>query len=209
MIRHLFVDFDGTLVDSRVRQYELFVRLIGKTTLTLAEYWNAKRDGIKQSDMLEKYAKCTHEEMRAFKDKWMEAIEDSQRLQADELIAGVPAFLGEASKHFQLYLVTGRQYRERLIDQMQQLHIESYFTGILNTAQRIPKAHLVKANVELGDGDVFIGDSGEDILAGRELGIFTVGVSSGASTNERLVKYEPNLIVNSVAGLEPQALGVS
>lgn len=209
MIRRLFVDFDGTLVDSRVRQYKLFIELIGSTTLTLSEYWNAKRDGIKQSDMLSKYTNCTNEERRAFKGKWMEAIEDPQRLLADELIAGAPAFLGEASKHFNLYLVTGRQHRERLIDQMQKLCIESYFTGILNTAQRIRKAHLVHANVELGHGDVFIGDSAEDIQAGKELGIFTVGVTSGASTNERLVKYAPNLIVRSVAELVPKALGVS
>lgn len=209
MIRRLFIDFDGTLVDSRLRQYELFVELAGKTSLSFSEYWSAKRAGIKQSDMLAKYAICTPDQTLAFKGKWMEAIEDPQRLQTDVLIAGVPAFLGEAAKHFQLYLVTGRQHRERLIDQMQQLCIESYFTSILNTAQRIPKAHLVQANVELGDGDVFIGDSGEDILAGKELGIFTVGVTSGASVDERLEKYAPNLIVGSVAELVPHALGLS
>jgi len=209
MSRHLFIDFDGTLVDSRLRQYELFVELAGKTSLSFSEYWSAKRAGVKQSDMLAKYANCTSDQTLAFKGKWMDAIEDPQRLQTDVLIAGVPAFLVEAAKHFQLYLVTGRQHHERLIDQMQQLCIESYFTGILNTAQRIPKAHLVQANVELGDGDVFIGDSGEDILAGKELGIFTVGVTSGASIVERLEKYAPNLIVGSVAELVPQALGLS
>lgn len=208
MIRRLFVDFDGTLVDSRVRQYDLFVELIGKSTLTLDEYWNAKRDGVKQGDMLLKYANFTSEEIRVFKDKWMEAIEEPQRLLADELIEGAQEFLDEASKYFKLYLVTGRQHRERLIDQMQKLRIESYFTGILNTAQHIPKAHLVQANVELGDGDVFIGDSGEDILAGKELAIFTIGVTSGSSTAERLEKYVPNLIAESVAELVPQALGV-
>ena len=139
----------------------------------------------------------------------MEEIEDPQRLKTDALIEGVPAFLGEASKHFQLYLVTGRQHRDRLIDQMQQLGIYSNFTDILNTAQRMPKAQLVRANVELRDGGVFIGDSGEDILAGKELGIFTVGVTSGASTGERLEKYVPNLIVHSVAELVPQTLGLS
>lgn len=209
MIRRLFVDFDGTLVDSKVRQYELFIELIGTTSLSFSEYWSEKRAGIKQSDMLAKYTNTTSNQRAAFKGKWIEAIEDPQRLKMDVLIEGVPAFVGEASKHFQLYLVTGRQHRDRLIDQMQQLGIASFFTGILNTAQRIPKAHLVQANVELGDGGVFIGDSGEDILAGKELGIFTVGVTSGASTGERLEKYAPNLIVDSVAELVPQTLGLS
>lgn len=205
MARHLFLDFDGTLVDSRHRQFELFVELTG-STLSLDEYWNAKRAGLKQSDMLERYAKCAPEEMRAFKDKWMEMIEDTHRLRTDILIEGVPTFLGEASKHFILYLVTGRQYRERLIDQMQQLHIDHYFADILNTAQRTPKAELLRAKLQLGD-DVFVGDSAEDILAGKELGIFTVGVTSGASSAEQLKKYAPNLIVGSVKELVPHTLG--
>lgn len=209
MIRHLFVDFDGTLIDSKLRQYELFVELIGETSLTISEYWSAKRAGVKQSDMLAKYVNCTPDQTAAFKGRWMEAIENPHRLKMDALIKGVPAFLEEASKHFQLYLVTGRQHRELLIDQMRQLGIESYFTGILNTAQRIAKAHLVKASIGLGDCDVFIGDSEEDILAGKELGIFTVGVISGASAVERLEKYNPNLIVDSVAELVPQTLGLS
>lgn len=209
MIRRLLIDFDGTLVDSRRRQYELFVELVGDATLSLAEYWNAKRTGIKQSDMLKKYFKYAPEEIRAFKVKWMETIEEPQRLQSDELIAGVPTFLDEASKQFTLYLVSGRQHRERLIDQMHKLHIFNYFNGILNTAQRFPKATLVQANIELDYSDAFIGDSGEDILTGKELGIFTVGVTSGASTYENLAKYMPDLIVGSVAELAPQALGMS
>lgn len=209
MVRHLFVDFDGTLVDSRVRQYELFVELIGKRDLTLDEYWSEKRVGIKQGDMLLKYANFSDEEKSAFKDRWNEAIEESRRLLADELIAGASEFLAEASKHFQLFLVTGRQHKKLLIDQMQRLNIESYFSGVLNTAHRMPKAQFVRTNVELSDEDVFIGDSNEDILAGKELGLFTVGVTSGASTSERLMKYRPNLIVASVAELRPQMLGFS
>jgi len=208
MTRRLFIDFDGTLIDSRVRQYELFVEICGNTTITLGEYWNAKRDGINQSDMLSKYAEFTPDEEWVFKKKWMEAIEEQTRLLQDELIDNAQAFLSESAKHFNLYLVTGRQHRDRLIDQMQQLGIVRYFSGVLNTAQRIPKAQLVRANAASATGDVFIGDSGEDILAGKELGIFTVGVTSGASTAERLVKYGPNLIVNSVAELEPLSLGV-
>lgn len=207
MTRRLFIDFDGTLIDSRRRQYELFVELVGKVTLSIEEYWHAKRAGIKQIDMLKQYSKFAPQELCAFMGRWMEAIEDPQRLQKDELIAGVPAFLSEASKQFDLYLVTGRQNRERLIDQMQKLHIDNYFSDILNTAQRLPKADLVQASVDFGDGDVFIGDSGEDILAGKELGLFTVGVTSGASSDEWLAKYVPNLIVGSVAELVPQNLG--
>lgn len=208
MTRRLFLDFDGTLIDSRLRQFELFVELSGNTTITLGEYWNAKRDGIIQSDMLTKYAKFTPNEEWIFKKKWMEAIEEQSRLLRDDVIDNAHAFLSESAKHFNLYLVTGRQHRDRLIDQIQKLGIERYFSGVLNTAQRISKAQLVRANTASAIGDIFIGDSGEDILAGKELGIFTVGVTSGASTAERLLKYEPNIIVNSVAELQPLSLAM-
>lgn len=208
MVKRLFIDFDGTLVDSRRRQYDLFVELVGDITLSVEEYWNAKRCGTNQKEMLKKYSKLPLDQSFSFLGKWMEMIEDPQRLENDELIEGVPAFLDEASKHFNLYLVTGRQSRDLLINQMLKLNIYDYFTDIFNTGQRIGKADCVRANIELGDDDVFIGDSGEDILAGKELGIFTVGVTSGASNRERLIKYVPNLIIESVSELPPLILGV-
>jgi phosphoglycolate phosphatase len=208
MTRRLFVDFDGTIVDSRVRQYQLFVELTGNTNITLGEYWNAKRDGINQKNMLSKYAKFTPDEELIFKKKWMEVIEDHSRLLYDELIDNVQAFLSESAKHFNLYLVTGRQHRDRLIDQMKQLGIDHYFSVVLNTAQRLPKEQLIRTNTFAAKGDVFIGDSGEDIFAGKQLGIFTVGVTTGAATHERLLKYEPNLIVNSLTDLDPLTLGM-
>lgn len=209
MNRQLLIDFDGTLIDSRKRQFELFIELAGETTLSLEEYWKAKRRGINQNDMLKKYTQLGPDDMGAFMGKWMESIEDFHRLNKDVLIAGVPVFLEQASKKFSLYLVTGRQSRELLIDQLLKMNIYRYFTGVLNTAQRSAKADLVHASIEVSEGDIFIGDSGEDIVAGKALGLFTVGVASGASSSERLAKYLPDLIVGSVAELDPQTLGVN
>jgi phosphoglycolate phosphatase len=166
-----------------------------------------KRAGIKQRDMLVKYSHCSPAEILSFKDTWMAEIEAPNRLQSDELIAGAPSFLVNAADHFELHLVTGRQHHDRLIEQMQQLRIADYFTGIHNTAQRLLKADIVRRNTAKDAKDVFIGDSGEDVLAGKTLGIFTVGVTSGASSTEQLERYTPDLIVNSVADLVPHTLG--
>ena len=208
MDRNLFIDYDGTLIDSRRRQYELFVELAGNVDISLKQYWYDKRKGMKQSDMLKKYLNFTTEEISDFSSLWMKSIEDSERLKADELIAGVPEFLDGVKRHFNLHLVTGRQNHEFLIRQMQALEVYGYFASILNTAQCISKSNLICAHVKVGKEDVIIGDSEEDVLAGKELKIYTVAVTSGATSYEKLKELTPNLILESVAECDLLALNV-
>jgi len=210
MDRRLFLDFDGTLVDSRQRQHALFIELSGASELDLDLYWREKRAGKKQADMLNEYCALTAPQMAQFKHDWMAQIEAPERLASDTLIAGVAAFLEQAARHFSLHLVTGRQHREHLLEQMRRLGIDGFFSTILNTAQQCSKTMLVSATegFQKNHADVFIGDTGEDILAGKELGAYTVGVASGATDANRLKKYAPDLIVESVAALLPSTLGV-
>ena len=44
----------------------------------------------------------------------------------------------------------------------------------------------------------FVGDTGEDILVGKRLGMRTCGVLTGFLSYERLSDYEPELICSSV-----------
>lgn len=206
MTKHLFLDFDGTLIDSRRRQYALFTELVGEDRFTFEEYWHLKHLGADQARMLSEHYGYSEEQRAVFKKAWMEEIESPHRLEADELFPCVPAFLEAASRHFALYLVTARQHHDRLVEQMSRLEIRPYFTGILNTAQRISKADLVRKTVEVGAEDVFVGDTGEDIQAGQNLGIMAVGTASGVMSIDRLKKYAPDLLVNSVAELLPAIL---
>ncbi|NHC08155.1 HAD family hydrolase [Azonexus fungiphilus] len=204
--KHLFLDFDGTLIDSRRRQYELFTELVGEDKFTFEKYWCLKRLGADQAKMLSEHYGYSEEQRASFKKAWMEEIESPCRLDLDELFPCVPSFLDAASRYFELYLVTARQHHDRLVDQMRRLEIWHNFTGILNTAQRVSKADLVRNTVEVGAGDIFVGDTGEDILAGQNLGIIAVGVASGVMSVDRLKKYSPDLLVNSVSELLPTIL---
>jgi phosphoglycolate phosphatase len=208
LTRRLFLDLDGTLVDSRRRQYELFLELGRPEALSFEEYWRCKRAGINQGEMLRRYCALPEARLAEFKSSWLDAIEAPERLEADQVISGVPDFLGKAAAHFELYLVTGRQHYDRLVTQMKKLGIHERFTGILNTEQRRSKVDLVRSRVSCASGDVFVGDMGEDIVTGKELGLYTVGVTSGAYAAESLAKYGPDLIVGSVAELDPAVLGV-
>jgi phosphoglycolate phosphatase len=209
MTRRLLLDFDGTLVDSRRRQYELFMELAGAPPLPFDEYWRRKRAGMTQPEMLRSFCRYTEVDIASFRRRWLATIEEPARLDVDVLIAGVPEFLERARRGCELYLVTGRQHFDSLVAQMRKLGIHSAFMGVLNTEQRRTKLDLVRSCGAPGGQDVFIGDTGEDILTGKELGAYTVGVTSGASSAETLRRYAPDLVVDSVAALDPMHLGRS
>jgi phosphoglycolate phosphatase len=198
MHRRLLIDFDGTLVDSSRRQFNLFVELSGINSISFSEYWKAKRSGIKQSELLKNYSLDGSHKHRDFMEKWLKKIEEPKRLREDSLIEGAKAFLLEANKYFQVICITNRQFRNRLLDQMKYLGIEKNFSKILNTSGKTSKHCLVKSNLTININDIFIGDSDEDIRAGKELGLFTIGVTSGGSTRFRLKGYKPNIIIDSV-----------
>jgi len=43
-----------------------------------------------------------------------------------------------------------------------------------------------------------IGDMPSDITAGREAGLWTIGIASGVSKKEILLEYKPDLLINSL-----------
>lgn len=208
MTRRLLLDCDGTLVDSRRRQHQLFVDLAPGATIGFDEYWQHKRAGMLQAEMLQRYTRINDAAaIAAFKAGWMAAIEAPQRLDDDVLIDGVADFLTRARAEFELVLVTGRQHFEHLMNQLERLGIAALFGRVLNTRQSTSKVALVQSHFACTADDVFIGDTGEDIVTGKALGLYTVGVTSGASSAATLQRYAPDLVADSVATLELARLG--
>jgi phosphoglycolate phosphatase len=197
MIRYLFIDFDGTLVDSSKRQYNLFVEL-SKTSISLSDYWNAKRSGVKQTELLSIHSNQLCRKQSTFMMRWLKKIEQPHRLQDDCLFEGVHSFLSQAKRYFQLYCITNRQYRQRLVNQMKNLGIEKYFCNVICTCGKTSKEFLLRRRFNLSSYDIIIGDSDEDVLTGKNLGLITIGVKSGASTEARLRCLKPDIIISSV-----------
>ncbi len=52
---------------------------------------------------------------------------------------------------------------------------------------------------------VFVGDYWPDMISGREVGVFTVGVLTGLESSEKLLKYGANVVIESVKYL-PQII---
>lgn len=203
MLSNLFVDLDGTLIDSKGRQYALFRELLElECPLSFSDYWRLKRSGATQKDILVNNFGYSREGVETFKKRWMTSVEDVKRLRTDTVIPGIPTALGALSNSFSVYLVTARQHQTALCEQLEWLGLYKFFREILCTGQQLSKSELVQSRVSASDGDIFIGDTGEDIVAGKSLGITSVAVLTGVCSRALLEPYSPDFILDSFSNLE-------
>ncbi|MFY0604276.1 MAG: HAD family hydrolase [Flavobacteriaceae bacterium] len=195
----VFFDFDGTLIDSRKRLYELFKHLVPESHFTFDEYWELKRAGIGHSEILKKKWGYTQGQIIQFTNNWMRLIEEEDWIKYDVPIDGVTEYLEFLSnKNIELYLITNRQKKEILIDQIKHLEWERFFKKILVTEQKITKSDCIKPYIINNNNCFLIADTGQDIKEGNSLGIHTVAVSSGFLSKEKLEQYNPESIIDDV-----------
>ncbi len=197
MVRNLFLDFDGTLIDSRQRQYQLFCDLVPESLLSFDEYWLIKRQKVSQANMLSKYFGYDDTRIAAMHAEWMKKIEEPARLALDMPFDGVDVLLNEISTQFTLYLVTARQKPDLVIKQLGNLDWKAMFTQVLVTEQRFRKLELIEHNVAYSSSDVMVGDTGEDIMVGKSLGLRTVAVTYGILNADILGSYSPDVLIDS------------
>ncbi|MCU7842311.1 MAG: HAD hydrolase-like protein [Candidatus Thiodiazotropha sp. (ex Monitilora ramsayi)] len=202
MPRKFFVDFDGTLIDSRARLFNLFEELAPDNNLSFDAYWKIKRKRTNQEQMLRNWLYYSDSQIKEFKKMWLHRVEEPERLAMDSPIPGAVEFLKKSSKLGKLYLVTARQHPQYVYEQLSSMKMNTYFEDVYVTEQKVGKSELILSNTQFEGGDVFIGDSGEDILCGKELNLKTVAVTTGVLNNYMLKQYEPTMIVNSVEELD-------
>ena len=194
----IIIDLDGTLIDSRERLYRLFQYLVPVSSLSFDEYWNYKRNKIDhQKILLEKFY-YTPEDFAVFKKEWMNKIEIDEWLQFDKPFEGVTDYLAEMHHHHQLFLATARQSEELALRQIQQFKWAKLFTKIFITGGKLEKYDLINQSLIVTQQDWIIGDTGKDIQVGKQLGIKTAAVLSGFLNKEKLLEYEPDLIINTI-----------
>ncbi|MEJ2279290.1 MAG: HAD family hydrolase [Candidatus Lokiarchaeota archaeon] len=124
------------------------------------------------------------------------------------LFPEVETLLKHLSKDLDLYVVSHSQTKN-IINHLEKHNLKKFFKGIfgadnLPVLKPDPKVfHPVMRNYKPFHGDDFIviGDMPTDIEAGREAGIWTIGITSGISDKEVLKHSKPDLIISSLAEL--------
>lgn len=191
--RKIFFDLDGTLIDSSIRMYRLFCLLITNCKMSYDEYWNIKRQGVSQKEMLIKYFNFNENQCNIFHDSWMSKIEEDNILLLDSLFIDTDKVLEKLYKANDLFVVTARQKKDKTRSQLKKLQIDKFFQDILITEQKIDKYLIIKNKLSsINSNDIIIGDTKEDIETGIKLGIRKFAVTTGMLNYERLKTYNPD-----------------
>ena len=199
----IIFDLDGTLICSKKRLYELFCNLIQSRDLSFSDYWNLKYIGNSNQDILRERFDYTKAEISNFVNGWMKKIESDYYLEMDTLIDGTIEFLERIIQNNSLYFCTARQSTCQVAKQLESLSISKYFENIFVTEQKNSKAELLKnSGLKFTKHDWIIGDTGHDIITGKEIGINTCAVLSGFMSLDALIGYSPDIIVANIAKID-------
>ncbi len=200
---NLFLDFDGTLIDSRERLYRLFQYFVPRSKFTFQEYWEIKRQGLSHSYILSQILTYSESEIVDFNNFWHSKIELPEWLALDEPFANVSNHLRELKRSNELHLVTARQNKLAVHEQLVRFGWTNCFSTVLVTEQTIDKKTLIERSVKVEADDWMISDAGKDIETGKALGMKTAAVLSGFLSRETLTKYNPDLIIESILDFKP------
>ena len=208
----LYFDLDGTLVDVRKRHYAAYadtMRELGLTPLPEQTYWDARRDGASNADLMGNVDTECHSR---FAEKWLARVESPSYVRLDTLIPGARATLAALRESYELVLVTMRQDRQSLLEQLDELSLRKFFSAVYSrdgSDQPQSKSKLIRLFDDNVPGDAaVIGDSEADVEAARELGIESVCVTSGVRSRRYLDELEPDEVVSTIVQL-PRILPAS
>jgi phosphoglycolate phosphatase len=192
---NIFCDLDGTLIDSRIRLYELFRYLVPCSNLSFDEYWGFKRNQINHRQILIENFKYSESQICSFEKSWMGQIELKEWLDLDHPFENVKDFLLYLNSFNNIYIVTARQNKQNVYMQLDRFGWTGIFRDVLVTEQNSSKVDLITNSVKVEMDDWIVGDTGKDVQTGRTLGIKTAAVLSGFLNENSLLKYSPDVIV--------------
>lgn len=199
----IFFDLDGTLIDSKERLFRLFQHLVPASVFTFEDYWKYKQKKIDHKEILSSVFSYSQHQIDHFQNEWMQQIELPQWLGLDKPFKGVTEYLVQLKKNNEIYLATSRQFEDRALAQLASFGWDDMFTKIFVTGQKMEKEALIKGSFVIDAADWFVGDTGKDVQTGKILGIRTAAVLSGFLGIEKLMEYEPDIIINTVLDFEP------
>jgi len=203
--KNIFFDMDGPILDVKERYYKVYKQFIIKhkgIPLSLADYWDQKRNKVSLENML-KLSKCEGVDETVFKKHLSKYREEISNLKLDKLQPKTKEILSHLSQNYNLYLITLRRNTENLFRQLEELSILTYFTKVLTLAPTSEdkwnhKVELLKEHHLDNQAGLILGDTSTEIMAAKNLGLTSIAVSNGIRTKEILLQAGPHLVIESI-----------
>jgi HAD superfamily hydrolase (TIGR01509 family) len=206
-VRGIFLDLDGTIVDSReayVEAARVAFEAIGQKPpepVSALEIPRRLEQGMSISDLIKS-------DKQQFLRVYLETYY-SITWHKTKLIPNVSATLQALSNKAKLALITMRYVpRKDIMKELEYFGISKYFNYVvtaLDTPMPKPSPQALIECVKALDVDIcsciMAGDSVNDVRAGKAAGAKTVAVLSGLFQREELAKELPDLVLDDVNSL--------
>lgn len=196
----LWFDVDGTLVDIWKRHYHVYLSCIaarGGTALPLLQYKELRRSN-QPYEYLCAQSNIPSASVTAVKEYIYNTIEQHEMLALDSLFRDTLSSLSQLQKNYLLGIVTRRQHHDRLLTQLNNFGIGTFFTYVCSNATQTKIQQIQRVTTPTSN-DVLVGDTNEDIQTGKTLGIRTVGITTGLRERKVLAIDSPDVIVDSLS----------
>lgn len=206
-MRSIFFDLDGTLIDISEKYYRVYADFIISNQLrpiNKKHFWRLKRSKTSLEEILGDSAI-----LEAYKDFFINHIESPKYLKFDCLYAFSINVVSELStKGLKLYGVSLRQDPGGLMRQIKNFKLDQFAKVLTATPPPFQSNENYRLKVKLikpiaHPGDIIVGDSRADILAGKALNLKTVAVLSGISNYRVLKSYSPDFIIRDIRSIKP------
>jgi len=181
LFEYIFLDLDGPILEGMHRHYQCYKDIIasfGGTPLNIEVYWDMKRSKVtrdiilKESNFQASYAD--------FFESWMNKIESQPYLELDLLKPKVSATLASWKNITDnIVLVTMRQKRDNLIQQLKYLEIYSFFDEVIDCPPHRKNTKYEALKHKAFNSAIFIGDTEEDTNTAKKLNITSIGITNG------------------------------
>jgi len=196
-----FLDLDGTIIDPWSRYFSVYCDIsqnMGIQPLDFFKFVEMRRKGIPTVQLLQG---VEEKEISFFTEQWHSLIESKEYLVMDSPFPGAMDALSYLEARSRLVLITLRNHRANLLDQMRDLFLDEYFAAILSQSpfESPQKAPLIRRSCDtLPEFGYIIGDSETDVLAGKELNIPTISVTSGIRSRDFISGFFPDYIIEGI-----------
>ena len=206
----MLFDLDGTLIDSRAdlaRSINLMLADLGRPSLSEDQVGAFVGDGVRV--LVHRSLTATHPDRQAPEpDLHQRGIALMHKHYADQMLVSTRLYphVEDTLRFFrekQIGLVTSKEVRfaKIILDHFGIADCFDIIVGGDTLPQRKPDPAPVLEGIRLLAGTaehaVMIGDSENDIIAGKRAGTLTCGVTFGFRTAEQMRQTNPDVLVNS------------
>lgn len=191
-MKQVIFDFDGTLVDTSRQDYQIYVDIMksfDERVLDFETYWELRQNSTLVRDIVEKTS--TKIQPYAFVNMRTKAYQQEDHSDLVTMLPDVEDVLATLYQRYDLYVVSMRTQKQGLLDKAKSLNIDRYFTDIVIAPYG--KFSTLKRFSELC---AVIGDTEYDIDPAQELGVTSIGITTGIRSRKCLEYFEPDYIID-------------